>query len=110
MKQTPLPKVKAGTVDRITIAGADLGREFLTLATAREQARILASEGGDDQAASPHPIVDRSLAKLRKVRSSDIGIVVADGAGLIRCEVAPQSIDRLAVILPRIVGLRTMAS
>ncbi|MES0123301.1 hypothetical protein NKL05_14580 [Mesorhizobium sp. C420B] len=52
--------------------------------------------GGDDQAASPHPIVDRSLAKLRKVKSSDIGIVVADG--LIKCEIAPQSIDRLAVM------------
>ena len=34
---------------------------------------------------------------------SDIGIVAADGAGLIKCEVASPSIDRLAVILPRVV-------
>jgi hypothetical protein len=50
----------------------------------------------------PHPIVDRTLAKLSKMKSSGIGIVVAHGAGLIKCEVASQSIDRLAVIIPRI--------
>src|SRR5215471_10604452 len=103
VKQTPLPKAKAGTADRITIADADLSRESSTLATAREQARILASHGDADEAALPHPIVDRTLAKLSKMKPSDIGIVVADGAGLIKCEVASQSIDRLAVIIPRIV-------
>lgn len=102
VKQTPLPETKVWTVDKITIAGADLSRESSTLAIVREQARILASEGGDDQAASPHPIIDRALAKLGKAKPSDIGIVAADGAGLIKCEVAPQSIDRLTVILPRI--------
>ncbi len=35
VKQTPLPEA-AGTADKITIAGADLGRESSTLATARE--------------------------------------------------------------------------
>lgn len=103
VKQTPLPKAAAGTADRITIASADLNREGSTLATAREQARILASEGNDDPAAPRHPIVDRTLAALRKAKPSEIGIVVTNGIGLISCEVASPSIDRIAVILPRIV-------
>ncbi len=103
VKQTPLSEAKPGTADKITIAGADLGRESATLATAREQARILASEGGDDEAALPHPIVDRTIAKLIKEKPSDIGLVTIGEAGLIKCEVAPQSVKRLALILPRIV-------
>lgn len=35
VKQTPLPKAKPGTADRITIAGADLNREPSALATVR---------------------------------------------------------------------------
>ncbi|HEY7301778.1 MAG TPA: hypothetical protein VH684_28135 [Xanthobacteraceae bacterium] len=103
VKQIPLPEAKAGTADRITIANADLSRESLALANVREQARILASESSDDQAVPTHPIVDRTVAKLRKAKPSDIGIVAADGVGLVKCEVASPSIDRLAVILPRIV-------
>jgi hypothetical protein len=103
VKQTPLPEARAGTAHKITIAGADLGREPSILATAREQARILASEGNDDQAAPPHPIIDRTIAKLGREKPSDIGLVAAGGVGLIKCEVAPKSVDRLAVVLPRIV-------
>lgn len=103
VKQTPLPKAKAGVSDRITIANADLSREAVALAGVREQARILASEGDDSQGAPPHPVIERTLAGLRKAKPSDIGIVAADGAGLVKCEVAPSSIDRLAVALPRIV-------
>lgn len=103
VKQTPLPDAKPGTSDRITIAGADLGQESAALATAREQARILASEGDDNEVAPPHPIVDRTIAKISKEKPSDIGLVAVGGAGLIKCEVAPQSVDRLAIFLPRIV-------
>ena len=103
VKQTPLQEAKPGTPDRITIAGADLGRESANLAAVREKARISASEGDDNEAAPPHPIVDRTIAKLRKEKSSDIGLVTVSGAGLIKCEVAPESIERLAVILPRII-------
>jgi hypothetical protein len=91
------------TADRITIAGADLSGEPSALSNMREQARILASEGDDDQISPPHPIVDRTLAKLRKAKLSDIGIVAADGTGLTKCAVSSLSIDHLAVILPRIV-------
>lgn len=103
VKQIPLREAKAGTADRITIANADLSRESSALANVREQARILASEGGDDLAAPTHPIIDRTVAKLRKAKPSDIGVVAADGAGVIKCEVASPSIDRLTVILPRVV-------
>jgi hypothetical protein len=104
VKQPPLPEAKPGAPDKITIAGADLGRESSTLATAREQARILASGGSDDDQAAPlHPIVDRTIAKLGKEKPSDIGLVAVSGGGLIKSEIAPKSVDRLAVILPRII-------
>lgn len=102
VKQTPLPDTKAGTAERITIASADLSRESSALAKVREQAHILASEGSDELT-PPQPIVDRTLAKLRKAKPSDRGIVAADGPGLIKCEVSSASIERLVVILPRIV-------
>lgn len=101
--QAPLPKAKSGSADRITIANADLSREAAALAGVREHARILASEGDDSQAIPPHPVIERTLAGLRRAKPSDIGIVVADKAGLIKCEVASSSIDRLAIALPQIV-------
>jgi len=101
--QTPLPAIESGSAGTITIASADLGREAQSLASAREQARILASESGDAEAMSPNPIIERTLGKLRKAKPSDIGIVQSEGQGLIRCDVASGSIERLAVILPRIV-------
>jgi len=88
-----LSEAKGGTADRITIANSDLGRESSALANLREQARMLASEGSDDRVAPTHPIVDRTVAKLRKAKPSDIDIVAADGAGLIKCEVASPSIN-----------------
>lgn len=103
VKQIPLPEAKPGAPDRITIADGDLGRESANLAAAREQARIVASEGDDNLAVPPHPIVDRAIAKLRKEKPSDIGLIAVSEGGLIKCEVAPRSVDRLAVILPRIV-------
>jgi hypothetical protein len=103
VKQTPLPEAKPGASDRITIADGDLGRESANLAAAREQARIVASEGDHSVAVPPHPIVDRTIAKLGKEKPSHIGLIAVSGGGLIKCEVAPRSVDRLADILPRIV-------
>lgn len=101
--QIPLPQARAGTGGSIAIASANLGPESSVLARAREEARILASEGIDNQTLPPHPVVARTLAKLRKAKPSDIGIVTAEGTGLVRCEVAATSIDRLSIILPRLV-------
>lgn len=53
VKQTPLPKPKAGSAHGITIANADLSREAAALAGVREQARILASEGDDTRSGGP---------------------------------------------------------
>jgi hypothetical protein len=103
VKQTPLPEAKPGAPDRIAIADGEFGRESANLAAAREQARIQASEGDDSEAAPPHPIVDRTIAKLRKEKPSDIGLIAVSGGGLVKLEVAPRSVDRLVVILPRIV-------
>lgn len=103
VKQTPLPEAKPGAPDRITIADGEFSRESANLAAAREQARIQASDGDDNEAAPPHSIVDRTIATLRKAKPSDIGLVAVSQGGLIKCEVAPRSVDRLAVILPRIV-------
>ena len=103
VKRAPLPKAKAGSADRITIANADLSREAAALADVREQARILAPEGDYSQAGPPHPIIERTLAGLKKAKPSDIDIDAADRAGLIKCEVASSSIDRPAICLQRIV-------
>lgn len=101
--QTPLPKAKAGTAGKITIANTDLRHETAALASIREQARIRASQSDDGQAAQSHPIIDRTLALLKNAKPSERGIVTVDGPGLIKCEVAPSSIDRLAAALPPIV-------
>jgi hypothetical protein len=106
VKQTPLPKAKAGSGDKVTIAGGELSQEQPSIAAVREQARILAS--GEKPDAAPHPIVERTLAKLRKAKPSAIGIASVAGPGLIKCDVAPETIDRLGVILSQIVQAATM--
>jgi hypothetical protein len=68
VKQTPLPKAKAGGADRITIASGNFSRESAMLIDVREQARIIATDGDDDDTTPPHPIVERTLAKLRRQR------------------------------------------
>lgn len=99
MQRTPLPKAQPGTVETITIADHNFGRESSTLAAARERARDLASEPHEAEEDRSHPIVARTLSKLRKAKPSDLGVVGADGPGVIGCQVAPASIDRLANIL-----------
>lgn len=100
--QAPLPKVKSGTSDRITIAGDNLTGEPNLLAAAREEARIRASSDHPDGAATTYPIVERTIDRLRKAKPSERGLVAVDGAALIKCEVASTSLDRLAVILSQI--------
>jgi hypothetical protein len=103
VKRTPLPKAKEGAARRVLIANADLSKEASTLSVVREKARILAS-GGDDAGEGPqHPIVNRTLAALRKVGQLEKGLVSVSGSGLIRCSIAPASIDRMGVGLSRIV-------
>lgn len=105
VKQTPLPKAKAGMSDRITIAAGQLGPEPEVIATARENARLLASSIDTDAALSSNPIVDRTIAQLRKAKPSSInGLVTVEGLNVIKVSVAPASIDRLELALNRIVA------
>jgi hypothetical protein len=57
----PLPKAADGNAAIVTIATANPSCEDQALAGVRERARILASDGGDDEAAPPQPIVDRTI-------------------------------------------------
>lgn len=103
VERTPLPKAKEGTARKILIANADLSKEASTLSAVREQARIHASSGDDADEGPPHPIVSRTLAALRKAGKPEKGLVSVSGRGLIRCSIAPASIDRMGVGLSRIV-------
>jgi hypothetical protein len=100
----PCPPAKPGTPERITIAAGVLAREPALVAEARERARIAASADGDAGEAIPRPVVVHTLAKLRKGKPLGLGTVSANGAGVVKAEVAPASIDRLGLVLNRLVA------
>lgn len=101
IRQTPMPELESGAETRITIANPDPGRDG-AFAEVREQARGRAAvEPGSAETA--HPIIERTIAKLRKARPTDTGVVIVSGGKLIDCSVAPASIDRLETILLRLV-------
>lgn len=103
VKQTPLPKAKAGTSDKITIAAGELRPEPELIAAARENARLLASSIDGDAALPANSIVDRTIAQLRKAKpSSTNGLVTVEGLNVIKVSIAPASIDRLELALGRI--------
>ncbi len=103
VKQTPLPKAKAGISDRVTIAAGQLGPEPEVIATARENARLLASSIDVNTALTANPIVDRTIAQLRKAKPSSInGLVTVEGLNVVKVTVAPDSIDRLEIALGRV--------
>jgi len=105
VKQTPLPKAKAGTSDRITIAAGELRPEPELIATARENARLLASSIDAEAILPPNPMVDRTISQLRKAKPSPInGLVTVEGLNVVKVNVAPASIDRLELALGRIAG------
>jgi hypothetical protein len=101
--QTPLPKAKQGISDRIVIAGGELRNEPEAVATVREQARVRASSAPIEEP-RPHLIVERTVARLRKAKPGPTGLVSVDTVGLIKCDVAPSSIERLARVLNGIVA------
>lgn len=101
VKRTPLPRAKAGVVSLIMIVGGELRQEPDAVVLARENARALASSMSAD--VMPNPIVKRTIARLRKAKPTGMaGLVAIDGEGLIKCEVAPASIDRFELALNRI--------
>ena len=99
---TRLPKLKTGVSERIAIAAGELRREPELMSVAREQARVIASsaivEGGEVPA-----VVARTIAALRKAKAGPTGLVSSEGK-LIRCEVAPASLERLEAAVGRILA------
>ena len=102
MTVTRLPKLKTGVSERIAIAAGELRREPELMSVAREQARVIASsaivEGGEVPA-----VVARTIAALRKAKAGPTGLVSSEGK-LIRCEVAPASLERLEAAVGRILA------
>jgi len=104
VKRTPLPKLKPGISDTISIAGGELRNEPDSVAQSRDDARIKASEFDLRSQVQEHSIVRRSMAKLRKAKAGDQGLVRLAQSGLIDIEIAPDSIDRIELSLNRIVA------
>lgn len=101
VKQTPLPRAKAGVATLITIVGGELRQEPDAIVRARENARVRASSMTANTV--PNSIVERTVARLCKAKPAGVaGLVAVDGVGLIKCEVAPASIDRFGLALNRI--------
>ena len=101
VKQTSLPRAKPGVATLITIVGGELRQEPGAIVLARENARVLASSMTADTV--PNPIVQRTVARLCKAKPAGVaGLVAVDGVGLIKCEVAPASINRFELALNRI--------
>lgn len=103
VKRIPLPNAGPDTLEKILIADGDLARQPSALVSAREKARVAASSAGEGEPVRPHPIVERTLNRLRKAKASNIGMVSVRGADVISCNIAAASVDRLALALPRIV-------
>lgn len=103
--QAPLPRAKAGTSETITIAAGELRPEPELIATARENARLLASSVDEEAIAPANPVVDRTIAQLRKGKPATAsGLVTVEGLNVVKTSVAPVSIDRLALALGRVVA------
>jgi hypothetical protein len=102
--QTPLPKRKQDISDTIKIVPGDLGKESSVLRAVREQARIAASASTANEPAPPHPIVEKTITTLQKAKHSDTGLVSTGSSGLITCQVASESLERLRSILNKLVA------
>lgn len=102
VKITALPKLKTGISERIAIAAGELRREPELMSAAREQARVIASSAIVERGEVPAAVA-RTIAALRKAKAGPTGLVSSEGK-LIRCEVAPASLERLEAALTGIVA------
>lgn len=106
VKRTPLPRAKAGDAASISIAGGELRAEPDLIVAARENARVLAASIVADEGETSHPLVERSVARLRKAKPDSItGLATVDQSGLIKIVAAPASADRLELALNRIAAV-----
>ncbi len=105
--RTPLPKLREGAADRIVIAAPELRGETPAVSSVREEARVRASDRTLDDREWDLPIIHRTIAALRAAAPSEKGLVVSDGADMISCEVAPDSLSRVETVLRRIAAAVT---
>lgn len=106
VKKTPLPRAKVGDAATISIAAGELRSEPDLIAAARENARVLASTIADGGEEKVHPIVERSVARLRKAKPDAVtGLARVDQVGLIGILAAPATADRLELVLNRIAAV-----
>lgn len=101
---TPLPSY--GKEMPVRIVATDLGLGDPRLAEVRDTARVRASSA--PAASERHPIVEKSIAKLR-TGSPPKGetLVSTSGSGLITCSIGVDSVDRLETILTNLVAATT---
>jgi len=108
VRRAILPKTRAGTPDKVTIAAGEVRAESDLIATARENARLAVTTVDESSEGIADPIVDRTLAQLRKGKPSKTdGLVSIEGLNVIQAKVAPSSVDRLALALKRLVAATT---
>lgn len=103
VSKMPLPRATKGSARQITIARGELRGEDEAIMSVREEARVRASSAPRANI-QPSPLIERTIAKLRKAKLGPNGLVSVEGNGLIKCAVAPGSIERLAVILNEVVA------
>lgn len=104
VKRIPLPKAKAGVALTVIIASGEVRQEPDSLASAREQARVKASELDLSGELLSHPLVQKSFDKLRKAKPGNTGLVSLSSDGHVQLEIAPGSIDRAERCLLQIVA------
>ena len=101
VRKTPLPQKDGTAPAKIVIAEAQLLSEAVHLREAREKARVAAASMPPGEAPM-HPVVRQTLAALRKLKPSDKGLVSLNEPGLVKCDVAPASIERVGLALNRL--------
>ena len=74
VKRIPLPKAKVGVALTVIIASGEVRQEPGSLASAREQARVKASELDLSGELLSHPLVQKSFDKLRKAKPGNTGL------------------------------------
>lgn len=104
VKRIPLPKAKVGVALTVIIASGEVRQEPDSLASAREQARVKASELDLSGELLSHPLVQKSFDKLRKAKPGNTGLVSLSSDGHVQLEIAPGSIDRAERCLLQIVA------
>lgn len=104
VSRPPLPKLKAGMSDTVSISGSALRNEPESIAKSREEALSRTSKFDPRSDVKENPLVSRSMAKLRKAKPTDQGVVHLAKSGLIDIGIAPSSIDRIELALNRIVA------